>query len=121
MASAHTTRSAARAVSRARAPGSRRVDRRGIRWDRVGRVTLLFLLGGVLALYVGPARAWYSAWHEARQWRADVGALTAENARLAQRRRALELPTALEREARRLGMVRSGERAYAISGLSREP
>jgi cell division protein FtsB len=89
----------------------------GIRWDRVGRVTLLVVLVGILALYVGPAHSWWVTWHEAKQRRAEVARLQAENARLREHVRALRDPAALEREARRLGMVRPGERSYVIRGL----
>ncbi|MGH2824907.1 MAG: septum formation initiator family protein [Thermoleophilaceae bacterium] len=42
-----------------------------------------------------------------------------DNRELKRRVRALRDPGALEREARRLGMVRQGERAYVIEGLPR--
>ena len=31
----------------------------GIRWDRVSRVAMLFVLVGILILYVGPVRAYF--------------------------------------------------------------
>ena len=40
-----------------------------------------------------------------------------ENKKLKQRLRALRDPGALEREARRLGMVRVGERSYVIENV----
>jgi cell division protein FtsB len=89
----------------------------GIRWDRVGRVALLVVFVGILALYVGPAHSWWVTWHEAKQRRAEVAGLQAENARLRAHARALADPTALQLEARRLGMIRPGERSYLISGL----
>jgi cell division protein FtsB len=90
-----------------------------VRWDRVGRVALLLVLGLVLLLYIGPARSFVSTWHEAKAKRADVHRLEAENRRLQARRRALEDPRTLETEARKLGMVRPGERAFVIQGLDR--
>ena len=48
-----------------------------------------------------------------------VDDLTQENRHLRQRVRALRDPGALELEARRLGMVRQGERAYVIEKLPR--
>ena len=88
-----------------------------IRWDRVGRVALLLVLVGVLALYVNPALSWFSTLSESKQRTAEVAKLERENERLRERRAELRDPKALEREARRLGMVRPGERAYVVEGL----
>ncbi len=88
-----------------------------IRWDRLGRWALIAVLGFVLYLYVGPAASWVSAYREAGRKRAEVAELRAENAKLRERRKELRNPAALEREARRLGMVKAGERAYVIEGL----
>jgi cell division protein FtsB len=88
-----------------------------IRWDRLGRWALLFVLALVIYLYIGPARSWVSTWREARQKREEVATLRAENDRLRARRADLRRESALEREARRLGMVKAGERAYIIEGL----
>jgi cell division protein FtsB len=90
-----------------------------IRWDRLGRWALIAVLGLVLYLYIGPAASWVSAYREAGRKRAEVAALKAENARLRERRRELKDPAALEREARRLGMVKAGEKSYVIEGLPR--
>lgn len=90
-----------------------------VRWDRVGRVALLLVLGLVLILYVGPARSFVSTWRESNGKRAEVHRLEAENRRLQARRRALEDPRTLETEARKLGMVRLGERAFIIQNLGR--
>jgi cell division protein FtsB len=88
-----------------------------IRWDRLGRWALLFVLALVLYLYIGPARKWISTYAEARQKREEVAALRAENAKLRTRQSELRRASALEREARRLGMVKAGERTYVIRGL----
>ena len=90
-----------------------------IRWDRLGRWALIAVLGLVLYLYIGPAASWVSAYREAGRKRAEVAALKAENARLRKSRRELKDPAALEREARRLGMVKAGEKSYVIEGLPR--
>jgi len=89
----------------------------GIRWDRVARVALLGVLAFVVLLYVNPARTYVRTWQEAKIKRADVLELKRENRTLQARRRALNDPRVLEREARRLGMVRPGERPYAVEGL----
>ncbi len=88
-----------------------------IRWDRVGRWALISVLAFVLYLYIGPLATWVATYKEAGHKRAEVAALKAENRRLQQRRAELRDPTALEREARRLGMVKAGEKSYVIEGL----
>jgi cell division protein FtsB len=90
-----------------------------IRWDRVGRVALLLVLLGVIALYVNPLRNYVSTWGEKNERQAEVTRLERENAALRQRQAQLRDPRALEREARGLGMVRPGERAYVVEGLPR--
>ena len=88
-----------------------------IRWDRLGRWVLLFVLVLVVYLYIGPARNWITTYGGGGKKREEVAALQAENARLRARRADLERPSAVEREARRLGMVKAGERAYVIQSL----
>jgi len=100
---------------------ARRTGRPGIRWDRVGRTALLVVLAGIVLLYIGPARSYVSTMGEARTRRAEVGALARENAHLRAKVRALRRPAALEQEARRLGMIRPGERAYVVKHLPRGP
>ena len=96
------------------------MDRRTrIRWDRLGRWALIAVLGLVLYLYIGPAASWISTYREAARKRAEVAALKAENRRLQERRSVLRDPSALEREARRLGMVKAGEKEYVVRGLPR--
>jgi cell division protein FtsB len=96
------------------------MDRRtGIRWDRLGRWALIAVLVFVVYLYIGPAATWVSTYREAARKRAEVAALKAENRRLLERREELRDPEALEREARRLGMVKAGEKSYVIEGLPR--
>jgi cell division protein FtsB len=88
-----------------------------IRWDRVGRRALLAVFALVLYLYIGPAIRWVQTYREAGRQRAQVAELRAQNHRLRERRAVLRAPGALEREARALGMIKAGERAYVIQGL----
>jgi cell division protein FtsB len=91
------------------------MDRRTrIRWDRLGRWALIVVLAFVVYLYIGPAARWVSTYREAGRKRAEVAALKAENRRLRERRNELRDPEALEREARRLGMVKAGEKSYVV-------
>jgi len=90
-----------------------------VRWDRVGRVALLFVGLLMLWLYVNPLRTYVSTWQETRTKRGEVSALQREHRALLARQRALKAPSAVETEARRLGMVRKGERAFVVRGLPR--
>src|ERR1700712_1228025 len=76
---------------------------RAIRWDRVGRVALLVVLLGVMALYVGPSISFLHTYKEAKERRGEVRTLQAENERLRARSKALMNHRTMEREARRLG------------------
>lgn len=105
-----------RATATTGSRGRRRASQ-GLRWDRVGRVTLLVVLVGMAYLYLGPTRAWISTYGEAREKSAQVTELRERQKRLQERAQALRNPATLEAEARRLGMVRKGERAYVIEGL----
>jgi cell division protein FtsB len=91
--------------------------RSGIRWDRVGRVALLATLVVIVLSYASPARQWIKQSGTASHQKQELRDLSDENRHLKQRLRALRDPGALEREARRLGMVRVGERSYVIENL----
>lgn len=88
-----------------------------VRWDRVGRIALLVLLAAVVALYVQPARSYVSTWRDSNAKQEQLRELEREHEALARRARELRDPRAIETEARRLGMVRPGERPYVVSGL----
>lgn len=88
-----------------------------VRWDRVGRVALLVVLFLVVLAYVGPARSLVSTWRTSSAKQAQLHTLQREHQALLQRARALRDPRTVQAEARRLGMVRPGERSYVIQGL----
>ena len=110
----------ARAAAAARRSPARAPARRsGIRWDRVGRMALLGVLFVILLLYISPTRHWIQQSRTAGEQKNELRDLTRENQRLESRVRELRNPAALEREARRLGMVREGERPFVVEGLPR--
>src|SRR5262245_35292727 len=121
MASSAARRPAAR--SRPRRParragvGTQAIGMRGIRWDRVARLSLLIALGLVLLLYVKPATRYIDAWRLSRDTKGEVQQLRSDNAALRARARELRRPSRVELEARRLGMARPGERVYVVRGL----
>lgn len=88
-----------------------------VRWDRVGRVSLLLLLAAVVALYVQPARSYVATWRDSNAKQQQLRALEREHAELSRRARSLREPRTIETEARRLGMVLPGERPYVVSDL----
>lgn len=91
--------------------------RSGIRWDRVGRIALLFTLGVIVLSYASPARRWIEQSRTAGEQHGQLTELEAKNRDLKRRVKQLRTPGALEREARRLGMIRQGERSYVIENL----
>jgi cell division protein FtsB len=95
--------------------------RPSIRWDRVGRAGLLFVLVAILGLYIGPSLSYFSAWRESRTRSDEVRRLEHEQKRLKARKAELQSPRIVEQEARRLGMVRPGERAYVVGDLPTGP
>ena len=96
-------------------PAARR--RSGIRWDRLGRVALLITLIVIVFSYLSPARHWLQQSGTSKRQKQELSDLSAQKIKLQRRLRALRDPGALEREARHLGMVRVGERAYVIENL----
>ena len=92
-----------------------------IRWDRIGRALIIGVCLLIAILYIRPLVSIVSARGEAADRRAQVERLQAVNDRLTKRVQTLKSPAALELEARRLGMVKPGERAYVIKGLPDAP
>jgi cell division protein FtsB len=117
--SASAKRAAARRRQRQRQTAPARRARSAIRWDRVARTALLTTLGIVLLLYISPVERWLTQHHAADQQQSDLRSLEAQNRQLRSQIRTLHQPAALELEARKLGMIRRGERAYVIQSLPR--
>jgi cell division protein FtsB len=102
--------------SRAYAP-RRRVGPSRIRWDRVGRIALVLVLFGVMVSYLNPLVNLLEAWQGSKSSESQLAQLKQERVDLAGQLRAASSPATLEREARRLGMVKPGEHAYVVHGL----
>ena len=92
-----------------------------IRWDRIGGALIIGVCLLIAILYIRPLVSIVSARGEAADRRAEVQRLQSVNDRLTRRVQELKSPAALELEARRLGMVKPGERAYVIKGLPDAP
>ena len=82
-------------------------------------MALLFVGVLLVLLYVNPLRTYVATRQEAATKRSEVAALQAEHRKLARIQAALRRPSSIETEARRLGMVKPTERAFAVKGLPR--
>jgi cell division protein FtsB len=87
----------------------------GLRWDRMGRTSLLLVLVVVSLIGVQRVLNYLSTRAQAAGTVALVHQLTKENARLQAQQRALSQPATIAAAARRLGMVRIGEHPYAVT------
>ena len=84
------------------------------------RPTRLLALGGLVLvcfLYWKPLRTYVETKHELRQRQAEVAVLRAEKQRLEQRIATVGSGDSLVREARRLGLVKPGERLFIVRGI----
>jgi cell division protein FtsB len=99
---------ARRAVIRRRPNGS------NIRWDRLGRLALLAMLVAIVLLYVSPVKHWMQQSRTQAHQQEELNGLQHENAALKSRLKSLRAPGAIDREARRLGMVKQGERSFVL-------
>ena len=92
----------------------RRASRSSIlrRWLAVGAILLVALL------YARPLRSYLSTKHDLAHRAAEVRLLKAEKRNLQHRLAAASTPDALERQARRLGLVHPGEQLFIVKGVS---
>ncbi len=109
--------SALSSTSRTRTSGSSVPMAARVRWDRVGRVAMLCVLVALVYLYASAGVHMLSTWHQSRRDGAVVAAMEREHRMLVRQRVALTAPGTLETEARQLGMMKTGEQPYVVSGL----
>jgi Flp pilus assembly protein TadG len=88
-----------------------------VRWDRVGRIAMLFVLVALLFLYLSTGLHMFSTWRQARHTDARVAAMQAEHTKLVSEHNRLSSQSNLEQSARALGMQRPGEQSYIVGGL----
>ena len=92
--------------------------RRRVRSGVALRAVIVGALLLIAFFYYRPLRAYMSARHELTQREAEVNALAAEH-RMLERRLAASTSTGeLVKEARRLGLVRPGERLFIVKGIA---
>lgn len=92
----------------------RRVGPSRVRWDRVGRVALTLVLFGVAVSYLNPVVNLVDAWRDSKAGEERLAELQREHAELQAEVEVAQSEMTREREARKLGMIRPGERAYVI-------
>ncbi len=88
-----------------------------VRWNRVGRVAMLCVLVALLYLYASAGVHMLSTWRQSHRDGAVVAVMQREHSALVRQREALTGAGTLETEARQLGMIKSGEQPYVVSGL----
>jgi cell division protein FtsB len=72
----------------------------------------------VIALsYVHPLRSYWAAQERVAERKAELAGLDRQNARLEKRLALSDNDAFIEREARRLGLVRPGERLFIVKGV----
>jgi cell division protein FtsB len=99
--------------ARRRAP-ARAQQRSSIQWHKVGRLALLFTLFVIVLLYIRPVAHWVQQRQTAAHSQSDLRDLQREHDRLQARLHQLSGTGAVEREARKMGMVRRDERPFVI-------
>ena len=91
--------------------------RRPSRSSLVLRWLALAVLVVIGAAYVQPVRAYLGAREDVERRRAEVDALGREGRTLEARLTVARKDVFVEREARRLGLVRPGERLFVVTGV----
>jgi hypothetical protein len=78
---------------------------------------MLFVLAALLYLYLSAGIHMYSSWGQARHDSASVVAMEREHVALVREHESLARQGTVEGEARRLGMMKTGEQQYVVTGL----
>ncbi len=90
-----------------------------IHWDRLGRVLLVLVLFGIMVSYVNPVAGFVDAWRGSHAERSELQSLSREHTRLVAKAASLNRPGAAAEQARGIGMVAPGERAFVIKSPRR--
>lgn len=80
---------------------------------------LVLVIFAVLAWYVQPTINFFDAWRSANAERSQLHQLSEEHTQLVKKAASLKNPATAAEQARRLGMIVSGERSYVIKGFER--
>jgi hypothetical protein len=88
-----------------------------VRWDRVGHIAMVFVLGALLYLYLSAGIRILSTWQQERRDNVAVARMQREHRLLVREHEALSRQGTLEVEARGLNMMDKGEQPYVVTGL----
>lgn len=88
-----------------------------MRWDRLGRLAMLAVMVAIVYLYLSAGVRLFSVWSESKRDAAQAHALERQHRDLQQQHALLAAPGSVQADARKLGMIRSGEQTYSVSGL----
>ncbi len=115
------------AASAAYAPSARRRSRSSehprlqaagrVRWDRLGRIAMLFVLVALVVLYIATGLHMLSTLHQSHRASARVASMEVEHRRLVSEHNRLSSQANLEEQAKALGMQRADEQTYIVGGL----
>jgi hypothetical protein len=100
-----------------RRPAPRRAPSR-IKWDRVGRIALTFVLAAVLYSYLNPAIDFVKTYTATTSAKEKLHDLLHENKSLHNRVQSADNPIVIDRKARAMGMVGEAETPVVIRGLN---
>jgi cell division protein FtsB len=78
---------------------------------------MLCVLGALVYLYLSAGVHMFSTWRQSHHDKAAVTALEREHAALTRQHETLTKQSTLEGEARQLGMMKTGEQPYVVTGL----
>lgn len=90
-----------------------------LRRVHVGRLVGIAVIAAIAFAYVQPIRAYMAAEEDIEQHRAQRSALLRQQAGLRHRLQQVETDAFVEREARRVGLVRPGETLYVVKGVQK--
>ena len=79
----------------------------------------MLVLFGVMVSYLNPMVNLLQAWQGSKSSEQQLAQLKQEKVDLTRQLRDASSPASLERESRRLGMVKPGEHAYVVHNLGR--
>jgi len=88
-----------------------------VRWDRLGRIAMLFVLIALVFLYIGTGFHMLSTWRQSHHTAARVAAMQSEHRRLIAEHNRLSSQANLEDQAKALGMQRADEQTYIVGNL----
>ncbi len=88
-----------------------------MRWDRLGRIAMLFVLVALVFLYVSTGFHMLSTWRQSHRASARVAAMETEHRKLVAEHNRLSSQVDLEDQAKALGMQRPGEQSYIVGNL----